>query len=330
MNEIQEIHEIHAAFEFDILNALAANAADARVEQLRPAGVNPDEFNRAVAEYRLTYPQNNFITERQIIDICTKHGLFAGSLLAFSGTIPVRNRSQMMNFKLSDRHRVIRVNDMPQRIVADARNSQRMNTMIVTPPSYSTAPAYFEFSSGFIPADMDNPFRVIPVGEHFVLLRIGETPEYKIFYETIIHGSPWLVEFGVGSLEYGSVVYSWQQAFDRFDFRPGVGQTTVTKSRANVSLRLTLDQIQRANVLDLSVNVSPIVVAPRSMFTRFGDAVEVSGHRIKFRASETLNNASFRWVDDPIVLQPVPFGYLVVTKWGAESRIPEIQSPVEN
>ena len=56
MNEIQEIHEIHAAFEFDILNALAANAADARVEQLRPAGVNPDEFNRAVAEYRLTYP----------------------------------------------------------------------------------------------------------------------------------------------------------------------------------------------------------------------------------------------------------------------------------
>lgn len=171
MNEIQEIHEIHAAFEFDILNALAANAADARVEQLRPAGVNPDEFNRAVAEYRLTYPQNNFITERQIIDICTKHGLFAGSLLAFSGTIPVRNRSQMMNFRLSNRHRVIRVNDMPQRIIADARNSERMNTTIVTPPSYSTAPAYFEFSSGFIPAEMDNPFRVIPVGEHFVLLR---------------------------------------------------------------------------------------------------------------------------------------------------------------
>lgn len=213
MNEIQEIH---TAFEFDILTALTNDAADTRVEQFRPAGVNPDEFNRAVAEYRMTYPQNNFITERQII------------------------------------------------------------------------------------------------------------------YETIIHGSPWLVEFGVGSLQYGSVVYSWQQAFDRFEFRPGIGQTTVTKSRANVSLRLTLDQIQRANVLDLSINVSPIVVAPRSMFTRFGDAVEVSGHRVKFRASDTINNASFRWVDDPIVLQPVPFGYLVVTKWGAESRIPEIQSPVEN
>lgn len=322
MNEIQTIH---AAFEFDILTALIQQNAVDHVERIRPAGVNPDEFNRAVAEYRMTYPQNNFITERQVADICTKHGLFAGSLLAFSGQIPVRNRSQMMNFKLSDRHRVIRVNDMPQRIIADARQSTRMDTRIVTPSPGSLAPAYFEFSSGFIPADMNNPFRVIPVGEHFVLLRIGDSTEYKIFYETHVHGSPWFVEFGVGSLQYGSIVYSWQQAFAGM-----IGNKYVTNSSANVSLRLTLDNIQRANVLDLSSNVSPVVIAPRSMFTRFGDAVEVSGYRIKFRASETLNNATFRMIDDPIVLQPVPFGYLVVTKWGAESTIGDIHSPNEN
>lgn len=313
MNEIQKIH---AAFEFDILTALVKNSHDEYIETLRPEGVKPERFNQAVAEYRMTYPQNNFVTERQIVDVCAKHGLFSGSLLAFSGKIPVRNRSQMMNFKLSDRHREISLNGIPSRIVAEARNSQRANTRIVTPPEYSTAPAYFEFSSGFIPADMEKPFKIIPVGGNFLLFQIGGSTEYKIFYETTVFGSPWLVEFGVGSISYGSVLYIWRKQ-------------SQSVHHANVSLRLTIDKIQQAKRVDLSSGVSPVVVAPRSMFARFGNVVEAPGHRIKFTAS-TFNEADFRVIDDPIVLQPVPFGYLVVTKWGAESNFPEIQPMAEN
>lgn len=85
-----------------------------------------------------------------------------------------------------------------------------------------------------------------------------------------------------------------------------------------------LYEIERADFFSLN-NVFKKVVAPAEMFSNTESFILDKGYQM------TLNNQmgygiQSVFIDDPIVLQPVPYGYLVVTMWGEEASIPETQN----
>lgn len=331
------IQKIHRQFSFDILELVRdANMAN-HLQNVKPDTVTIDEFTNRAEYYRRRYPTYNFVNEKQIEQICQQYGLVFGTLMNFSASIPMRNRLEIKRFNLLPGDETFVDNGLPQRIYR-LLTSSGANVMVA---SRQSAPSIMEIRSGFQPADTERPFDVVPVGEHFVLLRQPDNDTYRVFLQIEIHGSPWFIEFGRGRINSGEIVFAWRQSDGGFRVsnervKTDGGFTWVERFHrvinhfAEVALRIDLRTIQSINSISLVHNVSPMVVADRSMFQRFGDATEIVGHRVKFKKAQSVNNPMFSFVDDPIILQPVPFGYLVVTKWGGESNIPAFTDPTQN
>ncbi len=53
-----------------------------------------------IEKYRVDYPFNKFITEKQVEEICKKHGLLKGDSSMYTGFIPEKNLKQIEDFKL--------------------------------------------------------------------------------------------------------------------------------------------------------------------------------------------------------------------------------------
>lgn len=315
---VNTIERIHADFSVDLMEAMRDVNETALLQRVKPALVKFDTFAERVEYYRQHYPQHNFVTENQITEICNRYKLVFGSLMGFSATIPLKNRLEINRFKLRDADSVYTDHDLPNRLFRLAMDNGVGSSM--SSGSDRGRSGVIEFRTGYEPADPNKPFEVIPVGQHFTLLMNPDEETYRVFLEVDVHGSPWFVEYGTVSMRAGQVWFRWQAE--------RVGRSIVQNSE--VSLRLCVDHIQRANRLSLMHNVSPMVVADQTMFKRFGDATEIVGHRVKFKRSQVAPTARMMFVDDPIILQPVPFGYLVVTKWGTEANIPDFIAPASN
>lgn len=336
------IQAIHRQFSFDILELVHDANMVNHLAAVKPDMVPVNVFTERAEYYRQRYPTYNFVTEKQIADICRKHGLVFGTLMNFSASIPIKNRIDISRFNLLPGDESFVDHELPHRIFR-MLSSRGANVAI---PSMRDLPTIMEIRSGYQPADMERPFDVIQLGEHFTLLRQPDDNTYRIFLEIDIHGSPWFIEFGRGRIDSGEIVFTWRQSdggsrpvfnYDVSPLRVGtkpkprpIRFQRIINYFAEVSLRMDLRTIQRANVLSLIDNVSPMVVADRSMFQRYGNATEIVGHRVKFKQSQDVLNTTFSFVDDPIILQPVPFGYLVVTKWGTDANIPIFTDPSQN
>lgn len=338
------VARIHRDFSFDLLEAIRDANHTAFLQRIKPLFVNDQVFADRVEYYRMKYPNQNFVTEKQIEEICIKYGLTMGSLMMFSASIPIKNRLEISRFQLLPADVTFTDNDLPNRIFRRAMENRAAGSMSM--PATGGG-GFVEFRTGYIPSNPDKPFEVVPVGEYFTLLRQPDDRTYRVFLEMDIHGSPWFIEFGTGSIDYGDITFTWRQSHGGFMpvFDDVVTPTRESMTRiqtrpprtvriinhfAEVTLRLGINHLQRANRLSLSHNVAPMVVADQSMFQRYGDAVERVGHRMKFKRSQIAFNTTLSFVDDPIILQPVPFGYLVVTKWGADANIPEFADTRQN
>lgn len=317
--ELTTVERIHRDFSFDLLESVRDANESALLQRIAPPLVGHQKFAAAVESYRMRYPFHNFVTESQITEICHRYGLVFGSLMAFSATIPVKNRLEISRFNLHDVDAVFTDHDIPGRIYRMAMNNGTPGSMSF-PGRHSEGSGVLEFRTGYEPADPDRPFEVIPVGEHFTLVKNPDERTYRVYLKINVHGSPWLVEFGTVNIDRGQMWYHWRAERS--------GRNII--QFAEVGLRLTVDHIQRANRLHLAHNVCPMVVADQSMFKRFGDATEVVGHRVEFKRSQVSPMSVRMFVNDPIILQPVPYGYLVVTKWGADAMIPTVQNPLSN
>ena len=321
------VEQIHTDFSFDLLEAVRGANEISLLQRIKPDMVPEPEFVDRVQYYRHRYPSYNFVTEKQIEEICLKYGLSFGSLMMFSGAIPVKNRLEISRFHLREPDDVHFDKGLPNQIY-NLAVTNGVSAMVSTGTGWRGDRGWIEFRSGHQPADPEKPFMVVPVGEHFTLVQNPDGDTYRIYLELDVHGSPWMVEFGAVSYRSGGVTFEW-----RSSFRSGVSgrrEIRFVENFADVRLRIPLEQVDRAKRLALTHNVSPMIVADSSMFNRFGDAVEKSGHRMKFKRSQLPAHVALHFVDDPIILQPVPYGYLVVTKWGAEARIGEIQNAASN
>lgn len=322
----KKIEKIHRDFSFDLLELVRQSNDVGHLERIKPALVPVETFTNRVECYRRKYPTYNFVTEKQIAEICHRYGLVFGTLMNFSASIPIKNRLQIERFNLLDDDAELVDHDLPNRLFRLlTTNGGRLNV----PASFVEGAGFVELRSGFKPADMNKPFDIVPIGEHFTLLRCIDDNTYRIFLEIDIHGSPWFIEFGRGRIDFGTVTFAWRQSDGGSRFVNGRFVRTINH-HAEVGLRLTLPMIQKMNRVSLLTNVSPMVVADRSMFQRYGDATEIVGHRVRFKQTQDAANTTFSFVDDPIILQPVPFGYFVVTKWGNESRIADFNDSRSN
>lgn len=313
------IEKIHNEFEFDLVEAIRETNESNFLQSVKPVTVPDKQFVDQVERYRLYYPGYNFITEKQIGDICLKYGLVIGSMLNFSGNIPTKNRLEIARFKLHDDDRYFKDPGLQNRILHKLMEETKWSIS-----SERFGRGYVEVESGFNPTPDQRPFQIAPIGDSFVCIQTPEERVYQVFLKMNIYGSEWLIEFGkVGVGVHSSLWFQWSPG-TRFG-------TSFSMPAFNVGYRFPAEDLSRLSEIDLSNTVVPMVVGPGTVFERYQGAVEVQDYRLRFRAGfSPVDSRMFQHLDDPIVLQPVPFGYLVVTKWGEESKITEFQSPTAN
>lgn len=315
------IEKIHSDFSFDLFESIRTANDDSYLNKYRPSGVSAEDFVEQVEKYRTFYPTNNFVTERQIAEICLKYDLVLGPFLNFTGDIPVKNRLELKTFQLRPEDQVLEDSSLPGRIYSSIVNhAQRYGEANLTPD-------FITLRSGFVPGDQTKPFDLLPVGDFFVLVsaEVDGKGIYRLFMKIDFFGSEWLVDLGLVSIDDGTVWVRWKDA-------AGFGNRGVfVTQNFEVELRLPTSFISKITAVNLSSNVCPLVVAPGTMFERFRGAVEKSGYRLRFKpGTNPIDRTQFSHVDDPIILQPVKYGFLVVTKWGREGMIGEIQNSKSN
>lgn len=88
--------------------------------------------------YQVYYPNNKFITEEMVKSICEKYNLLCGNVSSYIGDVPVKNISEIENFKLRDEEMTERSNieDYKDRYfrLRSLRGIAQLGSMI---PSYS-------------------------------------------------------------------------------------------------------------------------------------------------------------------------------------------------
>jgi hypothetical protein len=318
--EQEVIARIHQSFEVEILEMIgdADDGPDTLASQTEfiPMGMGVSAFKRNVEYWRLKYPQNNFVTERQVEQICKKYNLVVGPSILFTGNIPAKNQREIDAFKLKNTDGLVHGLDVWRFL--HEKLFQRASMNVHAP--YGNGPLVFEISARF--GGMFKADSVIPIGEGFVLVP-GKDSEgfYMDLYAMVDRdGSEWMVFcMKIYPHNYGSRLYV---SFEQINMR------LIT----SVQMRLTEDDLLPLKRIDLNKSVSRCIVAPGTMFEAYKSSVETKDdYRLRFKSSLSMAPAMFDfYMDDPIVLQPVPGGYLVVTKWGLEASIPEVQSGQSN
>jgi hypothetical protein len=319
------IEQIHADFSFDLFEQVRQSNDFSFLERYRPSGIDQEDFIDQVERYRTFYPSNNFITEKQIAEICSKYDLVLGAFMNFTGEIPVKNRLELKTFHLRPDDQVLFEPSLPGRIY------DRIVNHAVIYGEATLSPKFVTLRSGFIPGDPLKPFDLLPVGDFFVLVsaEVENSGIYRLFMKLDFYGSEWLVDLGLVSVGDGTVTMNWQRSIAS---RPmGAKTFGYVVENFGVELNLPTEFLSNITAVNLSANVCPQVVAPGTMFERYRGAVEKVGYRLRFKpGTNPIDRTSFVHVDDPIILQPVKYGYLVVTKWGREGMIGEVQNTKTN
>jgi hypothetical protein len=60
------------------------------------------ELAALIEYYNVYYPNNKFITEKMVVEICKKYGLICGSSHSYKGDVPLKNLNEMESFKLRE------------------------------------------------------------------------------------------------------------------------------------------------------------------------------------------------------------------------------------
>lgn len=308
MEQIAIIEEIHRQFE--------VQPDTKALEAMAPQGVDVDEFAALVDRYRLYYPQHNFLTEKQVAEICRKYELLMGPDILFSDHIPKRAAKAMQSFRLLDSDAELK---RPESLLDFVLNSDCDAS--ISCPSSVDEDAKICMRVSFI-ADR-NSISVLPVGKRLVMIYSTEKSSFDLF-ERQFHGDSELLVFikTIQKQSFGDVIISISSDISFSGF-----------IRQTISVDLTIPYLDFAKneTADLNSRVCRHIVAPAKMFQKHADAVVVDdGYRLVFKQPEMLPTRMFGGIDDPIVLQPVRGGYLVVTKWGAESQIPDVSNNLEN
>lgn len=308
MEQIAIIEEIHRQFE--------AQPDTKTLGAMAPQGFDVDEFAALVDRYRLYYPQHNFLTEKQVAEICRKYELLMGPDILFSDHIPKRAEKAMQSFRLLDSDAELK---RPESLFDFVVNSDCAASIFC--PSAVDEEAQIGMEVSFIATS--SSMSVVPVGKRLVLIYKPEMFSFDLL-ERQMHGDSELLVFikTIKQHSFNELIISQSS---------GVSFRGFLHNTISVSLSVSYSDFAKNETANLNSSVCRHIVAPAKMFQKHADAVVVDdGYRLVFKHPEMLPTRMFGGIDDPIVLQPVRGGYLVVTKWGAEAQIPDVSNAAEN
>lgn len=115
MTEIEVVQEIHKLFE--------VQPKGDELLKNKPEKMSSELFLALEEKYRLYYPANNFITEKQVEKICKKYGLVLGPELLFTDYIPKRAAKEISTFRLRETDSTVQNMKMLFELLIEANTS---------------------------------------------------------------------------------------------------------------------------------------------------------------------------------------------------------------
>lgn len=282
------------------------------------------EVQRAerILEYRKLYPGNAFLTRDQVRNLCQKYNLVFAPMFAFAGEIPERNREEIERFGLHEKHQELQLS------TTDAAGFSRIEH---GGPFVATV----ELS--------DNPGApwAIPVTSNFGLYLPKGWYDFRIFASEVMR-SYWPRDWGKDGVIPAIPVMLTNSGWYKFDPRQirMLGLDMERQIDDSIQFRWTRDTPKAtwqmrvafevmgvpsfrlaatqwtANVADME----QMVICPPDMLHENLPLTVSNRWEVQFSTQRDVRGVGA----DPIVLQPVSGGFLVVTKWDAEANLPEV------
>lgn len=350
LTKVQEIHEL---FEFDLLEIIRQANDDSFLEACKPEDVSIQKFVSDVEYWRTFYPQYNFITEKQLQHICFKYGIRAAPYWLYRGEIPCINKEHIKNFSLRNQDILCTVPPVMGKRFNPGEDSFRVSSgwlsleeaekpgaifsvmgklaFITTGNKCSLygffrgeggtrcAVQYFSQSSTLPPLESDGK-------QVRAVLRLNTkafNAPMNVYYSR--HICPLIVaplsDFREGMEVLGAHLVPKNEGALRIHSTPNPLRFEKYISECK-ERRGEFQTVQMDGSAQVSILSQQRVEATLS---------QLATERIK-KAEQAEREAYLRQlqIDDPIVLQPVNGGYLVVTKWGKEAEIADFANPFLN
>lgn len=330
MNEHFLIEQIHGAFEIGLVDEVQHLRKAQRLLSYKPDDMNAQQYMETIEHFSLYYPSHNFVTEKQIREICLKYNLVMGASMFFTGDIPPHNQRVIDTFELrkSDARSST---DIDRFMYKKLRGALRMSN------SFSNRPDTVYDIAYEVDSDVKSIGNIMPIGDGLVMVCTpGNMSTVNIYAKVDSFDSEWLVdlgEYGVDEINLRMTQTVRDNGFEMF-WATQYGRTRISdsKMRLRVEMQLSNSHLRNIENTNLNKHCQFHVVAPGTMFGNHKESVEIQDdYKLRFKQDPTSRPASFSsFLPDPIVLQPVIGGYLVVTKWGLEATLPEIQNEATN
>lgn len=366
---VQEIHAKIEAFPSETLSMIKimkSKRKDEFYDEIKPSSLSLNEFERLAQRYQTYYPQNAFVTEKQVANICREYDLMLGDMFAFNAVIPGKNKEEMKRFKVlgSDVSGLgIHGIDWTEKgVSASSLDASGIMQMII--------------EKGLEVGTIEDA--MIMMSTNLLQPRVSLRPVRSNIFssESIVYlnenmGIKISRNLGYGNDDYSPFSwYSKTPPIYPYYFR----ENNQERFRADLIIQLHSDETD----LTLTIPVDPrLVISVRKervadfgfrslatnwtkvdldfnllgemmhqLFTRgirkpyyhfvdkkviapidmFSNAVFADGYKLRFDLAQYSNSISN--IPDPIVLQPVQGGYLVITKWGDEAMY--VKNPTSN
>lgn len=350
LTKIQEIHEL---FEFDLLEIIRQSNDDSFLEACKPEGVALQKFVSDVEYWRTFYPQYNFITEKQLQNICFKYGIRAAPYWLYRGEIPCINKEHIKNFSLRDSDSICTVPPvMGKRFMAGEQTFRVVSGWLSLEEAQQPGAIYSVMGKlaflttgnkcslyGFFRGEGGTRCAVQFFSEHAALPPLesdGKNVRALLSLQTKAFNSPMnvyysrhicplivapLSDFREGMEVSGAHLVPKNEGMLRINSNPNPLRFEKYISECK-ERRGDFQAVQMHGSAQVTISSQQRVEATLS---------QLATERVK-KAEQAEREAYLRQlqIDDPIVLQPVNGGYLVVTKWGKEAEIADIANPVLN
>lgn len=268
----------------------APSAAEIHADLDHRAGQSIRDAKR-VLEYRNMYPSNPFLTRGQVGELCQKYSLAFAPLLCFAGDIPERNQEEIERFRVHPLH-VMKV------MSGDIRNSSLRQQIHV------------EFDA---PVDARAPF-IVPASPALGIYIPGGLKDlvHNAYADQTYAG-------GIERKPMVAIVHLANGAWARIDSALlQIISLDIYRPERWAPQQLLIDFFCKAFIFE---HTERMIICPPSMLLQGINGFLDRGweyHLSRFRlTSEPFGT-------DPIVLEPVEGGFIVVTKWDAEAIIPEV------
>lgn len=308
------VHDIVNNSNDFLLNVLASNNSRL-IKGYIPKDKSLGFMASRANEYAFRRPQNPFISEQQVKDICLLYGLKLGGMFAFTGEIPDKNQLEIDNYKRENDNYLIRKSisdNLGGFSVDDIFKFIRKN-----PGGYRN----FEYDSygkislrGATEGNAVQGKLILPLTENIALQFKRYRNDFKS--SLILQGDNYQ------SLVYNDIGTAHINMYEGWALGHKAHTLRVVHE---FDLQIDLQSLEHTILNDKPDYVDYKVIAPGELFNTTA-LKEFDGYRYKLDSLSFVLSSIF--IDDPIVLEPVEGGYLVVSKWGGESDL--IDNPKSN